>query len=261
VSVFGSYARYYDLLYRDKDYAAEAADALRRIHGQSPQARRILELGCGTGLHAIELARRGCDVTGIDISEPMLESARQRLALLDGELKARLRFQRMDARSCRLEGPFDAVTALFHVVSYQTSDADLAGLFSSAAAHLRPGSPFLFDFWYGPAVLAQRPEVRVKRFEDETVEVLRLAEPTLRDNDDCVDVRYSIWIGDKREGQGEGRRFDMFSENHSMRYFFLPALESALAGAGLELVAATGMDSDQPPSPATWSAFAVARKL
>jgi len=85
VSVFGSYARYYDLLYRDKDYAAEAADALRRIRAHSPQARRILELGCGTGLHAIELARRGCQVTGIDISEPMLESARRRL---EGSLRS-----------------------------------------------------------------------------------------------------------------------------------------------------------------------------
>lgn len=257
MSVFESYARYYDLLYRDKDYAAEAIDVVRRVRAQSPGSRRILELGCGTGLHAIEMARMGCHVTGIDMSESMLERARRRLEFLDDELKARIQFHRMDARSCRLDSDFDAVISLFHVVSYQTSNADLAAVFSTAAAHLRPGSPFLFDFWYGPAVLAQRPEIRVKRLEDDRLEILRLAEPRLRENEDCVDVRYSIWIGDKRDGG----RLKMLSENHSMRYFFLPALESALADAGLRIVAATGMDSDEPPSTKTWSVFVAARKL
>ena len=51
-SVFSSYARYYDLLYRDKDYAAEAeyvASLIRKFH---PAARSIIELGSGTGIHA-----------------------------------------------------------------------------------------------------------------------------------------------------------------------------------------------------------------
>ena len=74
-TVFSDYARYYDLLYRDKDYAAEAeyvAGLIRKFH---PSARSILELGSGTGMHAIHLAKQGYEVTGIDISPDMINIA------------------------------------------------------------------------------------------------------------------------------------------------------------------------------------------
>ena len=47
--VFDTYAHYYDLLYQDKDYVAEAEYVAAYIQSHSPQAERILELGCGTG--------------------------------------------------------------------------------------------------------------------------------------------------------------------------------------------------------------------
>ena len=58
----------------------------------------------------------------------------------------------------RLAGTFDAVIALFHVVSYQTTEHDLRATFATAARHLNPGGVLLFDVWHGPAVLAQQPE-------------------------------------------------------------------------------------------------------
>nr|MBA2706707.1 SAM-dependent methyltransferase [Gemmatimonadaceae bacterium] len=56
MSVFGSYSRYYDLLYRDKDYAAESAYVASLLAVHAPGARSILEIGCGTGAHAAELS-------------------------------------------------------------------------------------------------------------------------------------------------------------------------------------------------------------
>jgi len=64
IPVFADYARYYDLLYRDKDYSAEAqyvAGLVRKFH---PSARSILELGSGTGIHASLLAEKGFTVHG-----------------------------------------------------------------------------------------------------------------------------------------------------------------------------------------------------
>ena len=51
-SVFSSYARFYDLLYRDKDNAAEAEYVASLIQKFHPAAQSILELGSGTGIHA-----------------------------------------------------------------------------------------------------------------------------------------------------------------------------------------------------------------
>ncbi|MDP3028836.1 MAG: class I SAM-dependent methyltransferase [Deltaproteobacteria bacterium] len=75
-TVFSNYARYYDLLYRDKDYAAEAeyvAGLIRKFH---PSAESILELGSGTGKHALLLARKGFEVHGVELSEEMINIAR-----------------------------------------------------------------------------------------------------------------------------------------------------------------------------------------
>ena len=93
MSVFNEYARYYDLLYRDKDYAAEAAYVASNIRRHSPRATRILELGCGTGVHAEQLARLGFIVHGIDLSETMLARAQARKTALPAELAERLSFQ------------------------------------------------------------------------------------------------------------------------------------------------------------------------
>ncbi|WP_341999478.1 hypothetical protein [Chlorogloeopsis sp. ULAP02] len=66
MSVFGNYARYYDLLYRDKDYVGEALFIRRLIQNHAPEAQDILELGCGTGNHAVLLAKEGYKVHGVE---------------------------------------------------------------------------------------------------------------------------------------------------------------------------------------------------
>ena len=217
--VFDAYARYYDLLYRDKGYAAEAEYVASHIHGRAPQAKRILELGCGTGAHAEHLARMGYTVHGVDLSEAMLARAEARKAALPSEVAARLSFGLGDVRTVRTGETYEAVISLFHVMSYQTTNTDLAAAFETAATHLEPGGLFLFDFWYGPAVLTQKPEVRVKRLEDDEIKVTRIAEPVMHVNESIVDVNYTVFIEVKATGKVEQVR-----ETHRMRYLFLPEL-------------------------------------
>ena len=76
MSVFNEYARYYDLLYRDKDYGAETDYIHNLIQKQNPGCRTILNLGCGSGRHDRCLVERGYAVTGVDLSEEMLTAAR-----------------------------------------------------------------------------------------------------------------------------------------------------------------------------------------
>ncbi len=248
--VFDGYSRYYDLLYQDKDYAAEAAYVLSRIRSQCPQADRILELGCGTAAHAIALANQGVSVHGIDRSDSMLGRARERIERESPEIRSRIRVAAGDVRSVRTGEKYDAVISLFHVVSYLNSDRDLALAFETAAEHLHPGGLFLFDFWYGPAVLSQKPEIRVKRLSDHECAITRIAEPELRSDEDIVDVNYSLFIEDKASAV-----ISRLQETHSMRYLFLPELQ-ALAGHWFEPLDTHAWLSDEPPDTTTWSAVA-----
>ena len=217
--VFDAYARYYDLLYRDKDYAAEAEFVASHVRAHAPQAGRILELGCGTGAHAEHLARMGYSVHGVDLSPTMLARAAARKSALPPDTAARLSFGPGDVRTVRTGETYDAVISLFHVMSYQSTDADLAAMFETAALHLRAGGLFLFDFWHGPAVLAQKPEVRTKRLEDDDIKVTRTANPVLRAAENVVDVNYLVRIELKATGKIEEVR-----ETHRMRYLFEPEL-------------------------------------
>lgn len=162
----------------------------------------------------------------------------------------RIRVATGDVRSVRTGEKYDAVMSLFHVVSYLNSDRDLALAFETAAEHLHPGGLFLFDFWYGPAVLSQKPEIRVKRLSDHDCAITRIAEPELRSDEDIVDVNYSLFIEDKASAV-----ISRLQETHSMRYLFLPELQ-ALAGHWFEPLDTHAWLSDEPPDTTTWSAVA-----
>src|SRR5262245_2078143 len=76
---FDRYAHFYDLLYRDKDYAAEARFVHQRLAAAGAGGGHLLELGSGSGRHAIELARLGWSVTGYDRSPGMVGAANRRV--------------------------------------------------------------------------------------------------------------------------------------------------------------------------------------
>jgi SAM-dependent methyltransferase len=230
--VFDSYAHYYDILNQGKKYAEEANCVHQLIQKNVPNAKELLEFGCGTGLHAAELTKFGYNIYGIDQSQAMLALAESRYLTLPEEQKKRLSFAQADIRHFKLNKKFDAVIALFHVVSYLTTNMDMLSAFRTVREHLRPGGVFIFDCWYGPGVLTDRPTVRVREWEDDASTIIRIAEPKLHPNENIVDVTYLINIYDKASG-----RMNRFSEVHRMRYLFLPELQMMLETAGMKICA------------------------
>jgi SAM-dependent methyltransferase len=255
VSVFSHYARYYDLLYGDKDYAGETQFVHEQLLQRGGHPGRLLELGCGTGRHAVEFAKLGWSVTGYDLSEDMVKQALERAGSLPPAVMRKLKFAQGDLRDISDEQTYDSVVALFHVMSYQTTDEDLQSALATAAAHLKPGGNFLFDFWYGPAVLSDSPVVRVKRLEDDRIEVTRLAEPEMYYNENLVLVNYHIFITEKPT-----RAVSEFRELHRMRYWFLPELRRLLGAAGLRLSASGLCYADRALGKDTWYGWLMAEK-
>lgn len=254
MSVFGNYSRYYDLLYRDKNYQGEAQFIDQLIQNYYPKSQSILELGCGTGNHAILLAKEGYSIHGIDLSEEMLQQARDRLSGISSHLASRLSFSSGDIRKTRLNQKFDVVLSLFHVISYQTTNEDLQAAFATVKEHLKPGGIFIFDCWYGPAVLSEPPAVRVKRLENEEIQIIRIAEPLMFANDNLVDVNYQVFIKDKKSGV-----VDELQETHRMRYLFQPEIKLLLNQLNLNVVDYKEWMTGNTPSGKTWGVYFVAQ--
>jgi len=254
LSVFAAYSQYYDLLYRDRDYAGEARYVVDLVKRHAPGTKSIVEIGCGSGGHTREFATLGFRVHGVDRNAGLLEAADAKLDTVEPEIRARMRFTQGDARSVRLSEKGDAVISLFHVMSSQASNEDLMAAFTTARAHLVPGGVFIFDCWYGPAVLVDRPAVTLKRLEDVAVSITRIAEPTMNTAQNIVDVTYTVLVYDRKTATVETLR-----ETHRMRYLFRPEVELLLAANGMSLVTSHEWLTDLAPGPHSWSACFVAR--
>lgn len=250
--VFGPvYAQAYDALYQDKDYASEC-DLLERIFKQYAHrpVQTFLDLGCGTGGHAVILGKRGYQGAGIDRSKPML--AKARLKILDSPVV----FHEGDLRDINLERKFDVALMLFAVLGYQIEDQDINRALRVAGRHLREGGLFIFDAWYGPAVLKQKPEKRLKILDLPKGRLVRAAHSELDLARHLCHVHYVLNMGQ------DGQTLSETSEIHTMRYFFAEELQIFLKEAGLALIRLGAFpDFNQPPSGATWNVLGVARKL
>jgi SAM-dependent methyltransferase len=258
MSVFGAYSRYYNLFYQDKDYPGEAEYVNGLIGKHHPGAKSILDLGCGTGRHDLLLADLGYDVTGVDRSEEMLAVANSHLSSLISQRgfahpsslishPPLISFHQGDIRSIRLNRTFDVVISLFHVVSYLTTNEDLAAAFATARVHLKPGGICIFDCWYGPAVLTDRPVVRVKRLEDEEIAVTRIVEPVMYPDENLVELKYHIFARMKQSGSVEEIR-----ESHRMRYLFRPEMELLLRKTGMSIIDSSEWMTGRKPGFDTW---------
>jgi SAM-dependent methyltransferase len=252
---FKDYARCYDLLYQDKDYAAEVEYVARMVRSALPVARTILELGSGTGRHGRLLAAKGFGVHGVERSPEMVAQAQAASMTRPEPMRGEFTCEVGDARTVRLGRNFDAVISLFHVMSYQTSDEDLAAAFETAAQHLASNGTFLFDAWHGPAVLAQRPETRVKKVSDDELEVTRTARPTLDVARHTVNVHYDIECRDRLSGATEH-----FAEDHLVRYLFPEEIEALAARYGMSVSVTEEFMTGRSASPATWNIVYLLRK-
>jgi SAM-dependent methyltransferase len=249
MSVFGKYADFYDLYYARKDYAAETRFVLNLARRFGCRPRTVLDMGCGTGRHLEEFLKRGLTCDGFDRSEKMLSQARDRLAgravgLAQGDLTG---FE--NGRT------YDLVISMFAVMGYLTANDDLMAGLATARKHLRPGGLFIFDGWFGPAVLAQKPESRCHAYRDGGRTVTRRVSARLDPVRQRVNLRYDVVVQ-------RGRRvLKTVRETHRMRFMFVQEMALALASAGLDLLhACPFMEPGGRLTTDTWNVTFVAAK-
>jgi SAM-dependent methyltransferase len=215
--VFDRSADLYDAIYlRMKDYAAESAklgDILRVV---APSARRILDVACGTGEHALHLRRAGgYEVDGID---------------LDGELLARAaaknpegRFTRADMTTFDLGETYDAVLCLFSAIGYVRTLDGLDAAMRRLAAHVRPGGVVLVEPWFPPGVL-HVGRISLETVDDGDVRIVRMAYSEEAGRQSLTHFRYLV---------GRPGSITHEEETHELGLFTVEEMRAAFEAAGL----------------------------
>ena len=252
MEVFQDYAYYYNAFYKDKNYINEAGQGEDLLKRYGNNIKKIINFGCGTGRHDIELSRKGYSCKGIDISPLMIDIAKKN-SCLENVL---IDFDVADIREYEPIREYDAVISLFHVMSYQNSNKDIIASFQTARKALDNGGLFLFDVWYGPGVLSDQPVIRVKEVQTDQYKLVRIARPVMYDKINVVDVSYEILVIDKKSGDTK-----TINEIHHMRYFFRPELEYYLKEAGFELVDNVDCRTLEETNFDSWTSYFIARAI
>ena len=132
----------YDQLTYDVDYCAWADYIEKHFHRQGLPGRTVLDLACGTGSLTRELAERGYEMIGVDLSPDMLAEAAEKNGDVDG-IPPMFLCQSMDKLD--LYGTIDACVCCLDSVNYVTNPKKLQKAFERVHLFLMPGGLFLFD--------------------------------------------------------------------------------------------------------------------
>lgn len=106
----------------------------------------VLDLACGNGRHSILFARKGFNVTGIDLSEYLIKQAKDKLKNEYQRYASNLRFEIKDMRHINHISEFDLIVNIFTSFGYFDSDKDNEKVIQSIARALKEGGYFLLDF-------------------------------------------------------------------------------------------------------------------
>jgi len=249
--VFQAYGKYYDIIYSDKDYEKEC-DFLEKIFQKysKRKPKTILDVGCGTGGHSIILAKRGYRVTGIDPSEVMINLAEEKASKNNVDID----FHIMDVRNFQLNQQFDCCVGMFAVIDYLTSNHHLQKAIVNVRKHLEQDGLFIFDFWYGPAVLSIGPSVRVKTVEKEGVRVIRYVVPRLDAFRHVCETNYHLIITKNKSIVDEIR------EKHMVRFFFPQEIRHYLEENAFKLIKMCPfLNLNAKPSEKDWNVAAISQ--
>jgi len=248
-------ARYYDAYYGQILNYPKQCDLLERLFERQGLKGRpsILDIACGTGTHCLELAGRGHEVLGIDISPEMIEQARRKAS--PSSVKNKPAFVVQDMRKLRLGRKFDVAICMFGGFGYLDSDRDLAQFFKGLSRHLNPGGLFLFEFW-NIGGLKDSP-YRTWRKVPYNQGALYLVSESNFDHQRGILKIFMEFIVEL-----DGTIIDKFVENHEIRIYSLSEMRRLLSANGYQLVEAfdeRGLESFSLPPRDAFRIFAVAR--
>ena len=210
----------------------------------------VVELGCGTGSFTLEMAKRGYDIMGIDLSSEMLDIARRKSVDAGFDLM----FLEQDMRELDLYCTAGTIVSVCDSINYLTEDSDVIDCFKLVNNFLFPGGIFIFDF---------NTDYKYKEVIGDT---------TIAENrEDCSFIwenyydeeshinEYDLTIFARCDKNDEIFRRSI--ETHYQRGYTLEEMKHFIEVSGLEFVTAIDADTHEAPVQTSERIYVIAREI
>ena len=220
-------ANYYDEIYTSmgKDYAAEARKAHQIIKKyKRASGKRLLDIACGTGLHADKFSRR-YQVEGLDLDPAMISVARKNYPTI--------KFHCGDMTNFNLHRQFDVIVCLFSSMGYVKSKTRLFQSIKTMSRHLAPGGVLLVEPWFTPkqwkvghvgTILVEKPDHKI----------VRMSRSARKGNLSTVEFEYLIGTPKSIEHRSEVHELGLFTHEEYLDAFRRSGLEVVHDPEGLD---------------------------
>ena len=211
--IFSKYAKYYDLLYKNKSYKKETNYIEKVLNKYAGKKLRILELGCGSGGHAFELKKKGHDIIGLDSSKNMIEIANKK------NFNNEITFIQKDLKKFTSNKKFDVVILLFHVVNFLKQKKELKILSANSYKNLKKNGIIIFDFIHLNGVISDKPKKKIKIIKNKNLTITRKTKPFFIKHKKLFNIEFEMIINKQNE------LIEKFYETHKLRLHTLDEIK------------------------------------
>ena len=207
--MFNKYSQYYDRLYKDKDYKKETNFISNLIKINKKDL--ILDIGCGTANHAIQLSKKVRHLVGIDKSKAMISIAKKKIK--QKKLNKKIDIILNDITKKKIDFKFDKIMMMFHVLCYLNKDKEIKNFFKFTSQMLPKNGILICDYWNKDAVnhFGLKPTKKIINENDK--KIIRLGQPLKSKIKNVKKIKFIIQYFFKN------KKIKQFSEIHKMRPF------------------------------------------
>lgn len=244
MTIYKTFAHIYDEV-MDESVYEEWVDFTTRHIGTRPKS--ILELACGTGIVSVELANLGHKVTGLDLSEEMIELAKERTTDED-EL---LSFEVGDMLDLGKNEMYDVVTCYSDSLCYMPDESSVATVFKNVYDALKPEGQFLFDVH---SIFKIEEEFSEYSYHYQTDDFAFLWESYPGEVEHSVEHFLTFFVKESEE------MFKRYDELHEERTYSIDTYQQLLKKAGFSTVKVCADFTDNEPHQESKRWFFVCRK-
>ncbi len=214
--MFKESAEFYDKIYKWKNYELEAEKVKSLIKKHSPEAKTILDIGCGTHEH-VKYLKQIFSVDGLDINSDFLSLAREKNP--EGN------YTQGDMKTFSLDKKYDVVMSLFSSIGYMKSLEDLNSAFLCMAEHTEKGGTVIIEPWFTPDERTKR-NTFMQTVDESNFKVCRMGVSETRDRMTYIEFHYLVGTASK------GVRY--FTEIHELSLFTQEEMLKSMESAGLK---------------------------